>query len=87
MTDVDAHSYLILHHLHKFAERRIFRWINHVVLSGGVLSICITIVYHISYQANLQQTGILGHLAEFESELLRCCVIEVRAEICGPVDT
>ena len=86
MTDVDAHSYLILHHLHKLAEGRILGWINHVVLTDGVLSICITIVYHISDQANLQQTGILGHLAEFESELLRCRIVEVRSEKCGPVD-
>ena len=51
-----------------------------MVLSGPILSISISIVNHVCNKTYLQQMSILRHLAEFESEFLLGCIVEVAAE-------
>ena len=86
MADINTHRHLILHHLHELSESCVFRWFDQMVLAGRILGIiAISIVDHVSNQADFQQVRILRHLAEFESEFLLGRIVEIRAEESGVV--
>jgi len=53
-----------------------------ILPNGSILTISFSIVDHICNVAYFEQVHVLRHLAEFESELLLCSIVEIGSEKC-----